>query len=121
MAAVGLLHRLGGQHGHLRTQASVQVLPPYQGLVRLQTAVVQRVQYTFDCHITRQIPQIAVTAACFGGVAQQTVEHAVQIGAVDARAAALKLLREPCAVEVQAARVGGKGCGVKTIRYGECG
>ena len=118
-AAKVAIDRLSRQDRQLVPQFAVDILPPNRHLFRLQAAVIERIQHTLDRNIARKIPQVDIASACLSGMAQQTVEQRVQIGAVDVRAGALVLLRQPCTAEKQHARVGSeRGC-IIAVRRGQ--
>ena len=106
LAAEMAVDRLSCQHRHMLVQRAVKAAPPHRGLVRREAAVIQTVEQAFDRNVARERPEIAVAAAHFRRMAQQTVKDRVQIGAVDARAAALEALRKPRAAEIQCLGIG---------------
>ena len=111
-AAELAVDRLRSQHRHGFAQAAVDVLPPDGGIVRLHAAVVERIEHAFHRNITCKIPERRVAVFRLDRVSQQTVEHAVQIGAVDRCARMLELHGEPCAAEIQVSGVGRERVGV---------
>ena len=115
------VNRLGSQHWHAFAKLPVQVLPAHGGLVRLQAAVVERVQHAFNRYVAGKIPQRSVAAARLGGMPQQTVEHRVQVCAAHICARALVLLGEPRAAVIQRAGIRCERRSIVPVRDGQRG
>ena len=54
---------------------------PYRGSTLRQAGIGERINYTFHCSITGQIPEYRIPAAAFGQMTEQAVQHHMQVQA----------------------------------------
>ena len=107
---------LGGQDLHLRAALAPELFA-HGRVDRRETRQCERVQHALDRGVAGQIPERGVPAPALAQVAEQTVQHAVQVQAADRPGRAQVERREIGGVYVIRAAVGGRGDGDAVPRH----